>query len=164
MGKAGTQLVKGIDVEEVVEALDWLRSSHLVSMHWAQIVSDRLEGSALFLLKDELEEVAGEGLEAAGALGERIAELDGEATSDPTRLIERSLFDGFELPTSYGDPAEIMRLGLHYVRSAVGGYGELLERTRGTDELSHRLLLRLVAQQVSREADLEGALASGDGS
>jgi len=43
----------------------------------------------LFLLGDELQEVADESLEAAGALGAGIAELDGEATGDPTLLVER---------------------------------------------------------------------------
>jgi ferritin-like protein len=159
MSKASTQLVRGIDVEEVVRALDSLRSSHLVAMHWAHTVRDRLEGSALFLLEDELEEVAGQSLEAAADLGERITELDGEATGDPTLFVERSLFPGFELPSSYSDIGQIMRLGIDYVRSLIGGYGDLLEKTRGKDELSHRLLLSLVAPQVSREADLAGALA-----
>lgn len=73
MAQAGIQLLKGIDVEAVVEALDRLRSSHLVSMHWAQTVRDRLEGPAIFLLGDELEAVAKESLEAASALGGRLA-------------------------------------------------------------------------------------------
>jgi hypothetical protein len=72
--------------------------------------------------------------------GERIAQLDGEATGDPTSLLERSLFRGFELPTKYTDIAEIMRIGLDHVRSLIRAYGELLDATRKTDELSHRLV------------------------
>jgi ferritin-like protein len=156
---ARTSLLTGIEADEVVEGLDRLRSSHLVSMHWAQTVRDRLEGQALFLLDDELQEVAEEALEAANTLGERIADLDGVATGDPTLLVGRSLLDGFELPDSYADVRPIMRIGITHVRGLIRGYGGLLEKTRNHDEVSHRLLLRLVAQQVRREADLEGAQA-----
>jgi hypothetical protein len=37
--------------------------------------------------------------------------------------------------------------------------GELLDRTRGHDDLTHRLLCKLARQLAARETDLEGALA-----
>jgi hypothetical protein len=42
------------------------------------------------------------------------------------------------------------------VRELIGAYGEALARTRNADELTHRLLLELVRQQVETEAELEG--------
>jgi ferritin-like protein len=87
MAQATKQLIAGVDIEAVVKGLDRVRSSHLASMHWAHIVRDSLEGPALFLLAAELEEVASESRQSANALGERIAELDGQATGDPTRAL-----------------------------------------------------------------------------
>jgi hypothetical protein len=42
------------------------------------------------------------------------------------------------------------------VRGLIGAYAEALDRTRGADELTHRLLLELVRRQVATEAELEG--------
>lgn len=56
----------------------------------------------------------------------------------------------FELPA---DPADY---ALERARGLIGAYGETLERTRDADELTHRLLLKLVRQQVQIEADLKG--------
>jgi hypothetical protein len=42
------------------------------------------------------------------------------------------------------------------VRGLIGAYSEALGRTRDAEELTHRLLLKLVRQQIEMEADLEG--------
>jgi hypothetical protein len=41
------------------------------------------------------------------------------------------------------------------VRRLIGAYAEVLDRTRDADELTHRLLLKLVRRQVETEAELE---------
>jgi hypothetical protein len=41
------------------------------------------------------------------------------------------------------------------VRGLTGAYAEGLDRTRCADELTHRLLLKLVRRQVETEAELE---------
>jgi hypothetical protein len=57
---------------------------------------------------------------------------------------------------STSDPAAITDYALDRVRRLIGAYGEALGRTRDADELTHRLLLKLVRQQVETEAELEG--------
>ena len=42
------------------------------------------------------------------------------------------------------------------MRGLIGAYSAALGRTRDADELTHRLLLKLVRQQIEMEADLEG--------
>jgi hypothetical protein len=49
------------------------------------------------------------------------------------------------------------------VRRLIGAYGEALDRTRDADELTHRLLLELVRQQVEAEAELEAVSAQPEG-
>jgi hypothetical protein len=77
MGQAGNALLGGADRDTVVDALDRLYCRHLVAMHWALAVGNRLEGQPLFLLTDELNEVLDDSLDAARRLADRIAELDG---------------------------------------------------------------------------------------
>src|SRR5215217_2788186 len=90
MGKAGVGLIKGIDVEEIVDTLDGYYCYNLVVMHFSHALRNRLEGQAAFLLGDEFEENAEQSLEAARKLADRIGDLGGEVTADPTRFVERS--------------------------------------------------------------------------
>ena len=51
MGKAGVGLIKGIDVEEIVDTLDSYYCYNLVVMHFSHALHNRLEGQAAFLLQ-----------------------------------------------------------------------------------------------------------------
>jgi ferritin-like protein len=70
--------------------------------------------------------------------------------------VELSKLGSFELPADSSDPAAITDYALERVRGLIGAYAEALDRTRGADELTHRLLLKLVRRQVETEAELEG--------
>lgn len=59
------------------------------------------------------------------------------------------------MPAHASDPAAITDYALERVRRLIGAYGEAVDRTRDTDELTHRLLLNLVRRQVATEAELE---------
>jgi len=89
-------------------------------------------------------------------LADRVAELDGPITGDPIKLVELSRLDRFELPADTADPAAITDYTLERVRGLIGAYAEALDRTRGADELTHHLLLKLVRRQLETEAELEG--------
>jgi ferritin-like protein len=159
MQTTGAAVVKGIEVEEVVERLDGFYSYNLAVMHFSQALGNRLEGQASFLLSDELEEVAEEALQAAKKLADRIGELGGVVTADPALLVERSPLSEFSLPESYSEVGVILGHVLERVRMIVGEYGTFLEEARGRDELSHRLVLKLLAEQVARASKIEAALA-----
>jgi len=45
------------------------------------------------------------------------------------------------------------------VRTIAREYGDFLGRVKEQDELSHRLVLRLLAEQVVRASEIEAALA-----
>jgi ferritin-like protein len=156
MSRAGNALLRGVAPEAVVADLDRLRAAHVVAEQWLLAVENRLAGPALYLLDDELPELTEINRQAAAALAGRVAELDGAITGDPSLLIEVSGLSAFELPADPSDPAAITDYALERVRGLIGAYGEALERTLDADELTHRLLLKLVRQQVQMEADLEG--------
>jgi ferritin-like protein len=156
MSRAGNALLRGIDPEAVIADLDRLRAAHVVAEQWLLAVENRVAGPALYLLQDELPEFAEVHRQAGAALAGRMAELDGAITGDPTKLVQLSGLGPFELPADTSDPAAITNYALERVRGLIGAYGETLDRTRDADELTHRLLLKLVRQQVETEAELEG--------
>jgi ferritin-like protein len=158
MGTAGVGLIKGIDVEEIVATLDSYYCYNLVVMHFSYALHYRLEGQAAFLLGDELEENAEQSLEAARKLADRIGDLGGEVTADPTLFVERSPLGEFSLPASNSEMGTILSFVLERIRMIIREYAAFLERVRGRDEISHLLLLNLLKEQVARESEIEAAL------
>ncbi len=90
MGQIGNKLIVEIASADVADALDRLYCCHLVTSCWALGTGVRLEGQALFLLSDELAEVAEENLTAAKQLAGRVGELGGVVTIDPSAFVARS--------------------------------------------------------------------------
>jgi len=158
MKTLGAAIVKGIEVGKVVERLDGFYCYNLVVAQFSLALGNRLEGQASFLLGDELEEVAEEALGAAKGLANRIGELGGEVTADPALLVERSPLSEFSLPESTSEVGVILGHVYERVRMIVGEYGAFLEEVRGRDELSHRLVLKLLAEQIERASEIEAAL------
>ncbi len=160
MDTAATALIKGIDIEENVEALDGCYCYNLVVFHYTRALENRLEGQASILLGHELEEhAAGPSLEAAKRLADRIGELGGAVTADPTHLVQNSPLGEFSMPESTRDVGVILGHALGQIRTIIGEYGAFLERVRGRDEISHRLVLDLLEEQVTLESEIEAALA-----
>jgi hypothetical protein len=54
----------------------------------------------------------------------------------------------------------ILRYALAAVRAGLPSYGAIINRTRGTDDASHLLLVKLARRLASRETDVEGVLTS----
>lgn len=158
MGQVANEvLARESDLAGIVDGLDRLYCYHMAGLCWSLAMEVRLEGQALFLLSDELKAVADEHLGAARALAQRISELGEAITADPTHFLEHSPLDEMSTPKP-SDIEAILRYALTQVRTALRSYGQLLDRTRGSDDLTHRLLVKLARQQASRETDLEGAL------
>jgi ferritin-like protein len=159
MGTAGNELLKNIDAQELIDTLDGFYCYCLQALQWSLAVLNRLEGQAAFMLTEQLEKLEEQSLKHAKRVAERIAELGGAVTGDPARLAVRSPTKEFALPTSTAEVSVILRYALEQTRVVIESYGALLDRTRGRDELTHTLALKLLKHEVAREAELEAALA-----
>jgi hypothetical protein len=105
-------------------------------MHYALAIGNRLAGEALFLLSDELEELAAENLRSARALAERIAETQLGHGWEPSRvgytgsvsLERRSVFPNQGAAPYAGRMAPLDALEAE--TTAIGGDGCSLRRAR----------------------------------
>ena len=158
MGQAGNELLLGEHRELIIDTLDLLYCRHPMAVHYALAIGNRLAGQALFLRKDEIEEVLAQNLDSARKLAERIAELDGAVTGDSATLAERGGVGPFELPNC-SDLSAILAVRLDAVRATIRAYRDALATTQG-DELSSQLLLKLVRLEIARESELESVVPS----
>ena len=77
-----------IATQNVIDDLDSFYCHNIVASLWADAVANRLEGMAIYLLSDELPEVADYARAAARRLADRIGDLGGAITADPRQLID----------------------------------------------------------------------------
>ena len=67
-------------VEDVIDALDSFYRHNVVAGPWADAVANRPEGPAIYLLGDEIPQVADHARAAAARLADRISDLGGAKT------------------------------------------------------------------------------------
>ena len=148
-----------IAAQDVVDALDsFYCHNHVVAL-WADAVANRLEGMAIYLLSDELPEVAGHAREAASRLADRIGDLGGAVTADPRQLIDRAP-GGIEYTIpDCSDPRAILSYAVQRLDVIIAAYREFLDKVRDRDDVSFALVVGLLAAEAHRRADAQAALA-----
>ena len=159
MGRAGNSLIKGIDIEEIVDTLDSFHAQSWVAMHFSLALKNRLEGeAAASLLSKELEDEAQESMKHANKLAERIAELGGTETADPTEFVMLSPLKRFSMPRSNSDIKEILSFILELQQSIIMTYGDFLHRIGDKDDVTYHVLREIVEDEVKRESEIESVL------
>lgn len=148
-----------ITTQELIDDLDsFYCHNHLVAL-WADAVANRLEGLAIYLLSDELPEVAEHARAAARRLADRIGDLGGAVTADPRQLIDRAPGGNeFTIPDC-SDPRAITSYALQRLDVIVTAYQAFLDKVRGRDDVSFALVVRLLGAETHRRADVLAALA-----
>jgi ferritin-like protein len=146
------------DTELTIKSLDSFYCANVIVSLWADAVSNRLEGPAIFLLTDELAEVSEHARAAAHQLADRVGDLGGAITADPRLLLDLRPGDSdFELPDC-GDVRSISEAGLRELGVLIDAYEKFLAAVRDTDPVSHQLVTRLLGDETHRRADIEAAL------
>src|SRR5918996_4814722 len=162
MGSTGNSLIKGIDIQEIIDALDSFHAQSWVIVHFSLGLKNRLEGQTAFLLSKELEEKALESMKHANKLAERIAELGGIQTADPTEFVMLSPLKRFSMPSSNSDVNEILSHILELEQSIIRAYGDFLHRIRDKDDVTYHVLREILEDEVKHESEIESVLTAGE--
>jgi ferritin-like protein len=126
---------------------------------WADAVANRLQGMAIYLLSDELPEVADHARAAARRLADRIGDLGGAVTGDPRQLLDRAPGGTEFMIPDCSDPRAITSYALRRLNVIIAAYQDFLNQVRGHDDVSFALVVGLLAAEAHRRADVEAALA-----
>ena len=148
-----------LDVQDVIDALDSFYCHNVVVGLWADAAANRLQGMAIYLLSDELPEVADHARAAARRLADRIGDLGGAITGDPRQLLDRAP-GGYEFTIpDCSDPRAITSYALQRLNVIIAAYQAFLDKVRGHDDVSFALVVGLLAAETHRRADVEAVLA-----
>lgn len=160
MGSAGNSLIKGIEVQEIIDTLDSFHALSWVVVHFSLGLKNRLEGqAAAFLLSKELEDKAQESMKHAKKLAERIAELGDTETADPTEFVMLSPLKRFSMPSSNSNVNEILSYILELEQSIIRIYGDFLHRIRDKDDVTYHVVREILEDEIRLESELESVLA-----
>ena len=146
-------------IQDVIETLDSFYCHNVVVGLWADAVANRLEGMAIYLLSDELPEVADHARAAARRLADRIGDLGGAITADPRQLIDRAPGENEYTIPDCADPRAITTYALQSLTTIIAAYQDFLDKARGHDDVSFTLVVDLLAAETHRRADVQSALA-----
>jgi ferritin-like protein len=147
-----------LNIKDVSDALDSFYCHNVIVSLWADAVANRLEGLAIYLLSDELPEVAEHARQAAARLAGRIGDLGGAITADPRHLLDRAPGNyEFTIPDC-SDPRAITSYALQRL-DVIIAYQAFLDQIRGRDDVSFALVVGLLAAETHRRADVAAALA-----
>src|SRR5215470_1695232 len=148
-----------LNIKDVIDALDSFYCHNVVAGLWADAVANRLQGMAIYLLSDELPEVADNARAAARRIADRIGDLGGAITADPRQLLDRAPGGSeFTIPDC-SDPRAIIGYALRRLDVIIAAYQAFLDTIRGRDDVSFALVVGLLGAETHRRADVMAALA-----
>ena len=159
MGGAGNSLIKGIEVQEIIDTLDSFHALSWVVALFCLGLKNRLEGQAAFLLSKELEDKAQQSMKHAKKLAERIAELGGTETADPTEFVMLSPLKRFSMPSSNSNVNEILSYILEVEQTIIRTYSNFLHRIKDRDDVTYHVLREILEHEIRRESEIESVLA-----
>jgi bacterioferritin len=162
-GSTGNFLIKGIDIQEIIDTLDSFHAQSWVVVHFSLGLKNRLEGQSAFLLSKELEEKAHESMKHAKKLAERIAELRGIETADPTEFVMLSPLKRFSMPSSTSDVKVILSYILEQEQTIIRKYGDFMIKIRDKDDLTYHLLREILKDEIRRESEIEAVFINSSG-
>ncbi len=155
MGTKGIAIV-GVDVDKLLKLLNKAYADEWLAyyQYWvgAKVAKGRMRG----IIVKELEEHAGEELEHAEKLVERISQLGGSPLVTP-ELILKETNCGYLVPKNSCTKA-LLEQNIAGERCAITVYQRLFDFVKGKDPITEKLILKILEDEVEHEEDLEAIL------
>lgn len=155
MGQKAIEIVEnsGLSLKELVEKLQRAYCDECLSyiQYWegARIATGLIRESAV----KEMQEHSGEELEHANLLAQRIMELGATPLVGPQQWLENSTC-GYEAPLE-DDIRTLLEQNILSERCAIEVYRQLADFTHGKDDITYKLAVKILAEEVEHEHDLE---------
>lgn len=158
MGKKAIELVEaaGLDVSELIKKLNKAYADEWLAyiQYWtgAKVV----EGLMRPNVEEELKEHAGEELEHAQKLADRIIQLGGTPILDPKDYFKETNC-GYLVPSKF-DTKSLLEQNIEGERCAITVYNDILNYVKGKDPITMHLVRHILEDEIEHEHDLEDLL------
>ncbi|MBN1169639.1 ferritin [Candidatus Micrarchaeota archaeon] len=156
MGTKGIAIVK-MDVKELIELLNSALADEWLAYYQYWTGAKVVKGPMRTNVQRELDEHAGEELEHANMLAERIIQLGGTPLLDPKEWSKKSSC-GYEVPS---DPnvRMILEQNIKGEQCAIVVYNKILEKVKtGNDPITFNMVRKIMEDEVKHEQELEDLL------
>jgi bacterioferritin len=155
MGTRGKEIV-GMDVKKLLGLLNKAFADEWLAYYQYWIGAKVVKGPMRGQVASELEEHAGEELEHAGMLTERIIQLGGTPILKPEDWYKLSNC-GYETPE---DPhvKAVLKQNIKGEQCAIDVYNKLLKTVKDKDPITYNMILKILEDEVEHEEDLQAIL------
>ncbi len=155
MGTEGNKLI-GMDIGELVELLNKALADEWLAYYQYWIGSKIAKGRMRPEVTKELVEHAGEELQHAEMLADRIVQLGGQPVLEPKKWYDITNC-GYEIPS---DPATLalVKQNIKGEQCAIKTYKALADKVKGKDAVTYLLVIKILEDEIEHEDDLEAIL------
>jgi bacterioferritin len=153
MAKFGNSIIKGLEISEIITALnrayadEWL--AHYQYFIEAKVVKGIMKDAAIV----ELTQHAADELRHATMVADRIIQLGGTPLLNPKEWFTHTNC-GYEDPKEF-DVVRILQDSIKGEQCAISIYSKLVDMTRDKDIVTYDIVSQILADEVEHEEDLQ---------
>ena len=152
MAKKGNSIIKGIEIDELINLLNRAYADEWLAYYQYYIESKVIKG----IMKDaaiaELNQHAADELRHAGLIADRIIQLGGTPILHPKEWFEKTNC-GYDAPKDF-DVLKILEDAIKGEQCAIGVYSKIVDLTQGKDIVTYDIASQILADEVEHEEDL----------
>ena len=152
MGKVGTEIT-GVDNTKLLKMLNSALADEWLAYYQYWVGANVAVGMMRGVVAAELLEHAAEELAHADLLVARIAQLGGTPVLEPKEWYRVSGC-GYHVPKN-PDTKVLLKQNIDGERCAIKAYKKIMEYVRGKDEVTFKLALEIMQDEIEHEEDLE---------
>lgn len=153
MGKMNVEIIKGIDVNKLIDMLNAALSEEWLAYYQYWIGARVVEGKMRSAIEGELNAHAKEELEHAEKLADRIIQLNGTPVLAPSDW-EKLARCKYATPNDRFVDA-ILNDNLIGERCAIQRYQEIIDYTFGKDHATYNMALSILEDELEHEQEIE---------
>ncbi len=155
MGTKGREIV-GVDVKKLIDLMNKAYADEWLAYYQYWVGAKVAQGTMRGIIAEELEEHAREELEHAALLTERIIQLGGQPLLAPEQWSNETNC-GYDAPAD-PDTVALLKQNIKGEQCAIAAYQNLLNFVKDKDPITYNLILKILADEVEHEEDLESIL------
>ncbi|MBN2768234.1 MAG: ferritin [Campylobacterales bacterium] len=153
MARVGNSIIKGIEIQELIDTLNRAYADEWLAYYQYFIESKVVKG----LMKDaaivELTQHAADELNHATLVADRILQLGGTPLLHPNDWFNHT-HCGYEAPNDF-DVVSILNDAIKGEQCAIETYSKIVELTRDKDIVTYDIVSQILADEVEHEEDLQ---------